>query len=276
MLRKKMKQRLGWGTLLVFFLLISSTDVWGQFIVKEQATQEHTETMDSFVGNSTEETPIAFAGNPMMTIGKTMTATAIMAGLTHGSITFLSMISSYQPTSLQKYSDKALSITEISSFLIGLPLWIIGKATEKHPKGEQYLGNPKGFGLRVDMAANVTPLIGIDCIAGYHLNPYLFVGGGIGSRFVEGLAIPAFVDIRATYSPKRVAPYIGLKGGFAYYENWVGTTSKPFDSFFSLNLGIRIRHKHNDNSRGDWWFGCVTESSPTRGINNGLQVSYSF
>lgn len=255
--------------------LCAPCNVWGQFAVQVQPTPETIQTLD-FESDPLELSQTQFAGNNLMTIGKTMTVTATMAGLSHSIISFFSLLSGYQPTPAQKYSSIAIGITEVTSLLVGIPLWIIGKTSEKHPEGEQYLGNPKGFGLRVDLAAAVTPIMGVDCIAGYHLNPYLFVGGGIGSRFVEGLVVPAFVDIRATYSPKRVAPYIGLKGGISYCGDCIGERYEPFDSFFSLNLGVRIRHKNNDKSRGDWWCGCVIESSPTTGINNGLQVSYSF
>lgn len=255
-------------------LLCAPNNIWGQFAVPVQPESKTIQTLD-FESNQQEQSQTQFAGNSLMTIGQTLTSIGIMSMISNGPLSLFLMfgdnISRQQKTRMERFL-----LTDFGALLAGIPIWIIGTRLEKHPDGRQYLGDPKGFGLRVDLAANVSPVLGVDCIAGYHFGPYVFAGGGVGFRTIDGLAIPVFTDLRVTCSPKRVAPFIGLKAGLSYYDEQTAQKNPYFDAFFSLSLGTRIRHRHNDCSRGDWWFASVTEYSPICGINSGLQISYSF
>lgn len=64
---------------------------------------------------------------------------------------------------------------------------------------------------------------------GYQVNPYFFVGGGVGFHFMESyktvgmeyalderkskVSIPLFADFRGTFSKRKFAPFVDLKLG---------------------------------------------------------------
>lgn len=258
----------------IIVLSCAPNNIWGQFAVPVQQESKTIQTLE-FESNQHEQQQTQFAGNTLMTIGQTLTSIGIMSMISNGPLTPFIMIGG-KISRQQKTRMETILLTDFGALLTGIPIWIIGTRLEKHPDGRQYLGDPKGFGLRVDLAANVSPVLGVDCIAGYHFGPYVFAGGGVGFRTIDGLAIPVFTDLRVTCSPKRVAPFFGLKAGLSYYDEQTAQKNPYFDAFFSLSLGTRIRHRHNDCSRGDWWFASVTEYSPICGLNSGLQISYSF
>ncbi len=88
---------------------------------------------------------------------------------------------------------------------------------------------------------------------GYQFNSHLFLGGGIGFHFSPSCAsnkwenyldtrnskvdIPLFIDFRAHFTKRRIAPFIGLKGGIYISD------SGPY-----LNISTGLRYALNRKS----------------------------
>lgn len=86
---------------------------------------------------------------------------------------------------------------------------------------------------------------------GYQVNPYFFVGGGVGFHFMESyktpgmeyslderkskVSIPLFADFRGTIGKKRFSPFVDLKLGYFVTNN---------DGFYgNLSAGCRMALK---------------------------------
>ncbi len=230
---------------------------------------------------TTSQQSLPYAGNHLMDAGKSMTfvgaaslfsmawfwstlATDEMFGILWGDFDITPM------ETIDKYAG-GVAIASGIALLTGIPMWIIGKSRQSNPDGYQYLGTPKGFGMRVDVTGSLAPVMGVDFVAGYHYNPHFFLGLGVGQRFLKGYIVPVYADLRMTLVDKRVSPYVGVDLGGAYYQ-----TVDHINPFLGLNAGVRIRNKEKDRSRGDWWIAAVYEFSDVYGRNAGLRVGYSF
>lgn len=86
---------------------------------------------------------------------------------------------------------------------------------------------------------------------GYQVNPYFFVGGGVGFHFMGSyetpgmeyaldkrkskVSIPLFADFRGTFSKKKFAPFVDLKLGYFVTNN---------DGFYgNISAGCRMALK---------------------------------
>lgn len=88
---------------------------------------------------------------------------------------------------------------------------------------------------------------------GYQVNPYFFVGGGVGFHFMSEckygdpeipldlrkskVSIPLFADFRGTFTKRKFAPFVDLKLGYFVTNN---------DGFYgNISAGCRMRTKGN-------------------------------
>ena len=86
---------------------------------------------------------------------------------------------------------------------------------------------------------------------GYQVNPYFFVGGGVGFHFMQSyktkgmdislderdskVSIPLFADFRGTFTKRKFAPFVDLKLGYFVTNN---------DSFYgNISAGCRMLTK---------------------------------
>lgn len=86
---------------------------------------------------------------------------------------------------------------------------------------------------------------------GYQVNPYFFVGGGVGFHFMNSyetpgmqyaldkrdskVSIPLFADFRGTFSKRKFAPFVDLKLGYFVTNN---------DGFYgNISAGCRMALK---------------------------------
>lgn len=97
----------------------------------------------------------------------------------------------------------------------------------------------------------------ISTTQGYQVNPYFFVGAGLGFHFMESyhtkdmlvplderkakVSIPLFADFRGTFSKRKFAPFVDLKLGYFVTNN---------DGFYgNIAVGCRMmtKGKHGVN-----------------------------
>lgn len=88
---------------------------------------------------------------------------------------------------------------------------------------------------------------------GYQVNPYFFLGGGVGFHFMQSyetkgmeialdkrdskVSIPIFADFRGTFSKRKFAPFVDLKLGYFVTNN---------DGFYgNISAGCRMNVKGN-------------------------------
>lgn len=88
---------------------------------------------------------------------------------------------------------------------------------------------------------------------GYQVNPYFFLGGGVGFHFMQSyetkgmeialdkrdskVSIPLFADFRGTFSKRKFAPFADLKLGYFVTNN---------DGFYgNISAGCRMTVKGN-------------------------------
>lgn len=228
---------------------------------------------------TTSQQSLPYASNEMLDAGKALTSLGIGMFLVGecGTLNYISQTFGDSYVLGRRTAMNMCALTPVAGALlslVGVPLWIVGYNQVDQKEGYQYLGKSKGFGMRVDLTGSIAPIVGVDVVAGYHFNPYLFLGAGVGQRFVDGYMAPVFVDARVTLSNKRVAPCFGFDVGGAYYTK--NSAYKPFDLFGGFNFGVRIRHKSNDRSKGDWWIVSSAEATYRMLMNIGLRVGYSF
>lgn len=225
----------------IIVLLCSTTNLYGQLISQESA-------------NESTDTPVQFAGDIQISIGKSMTYTG--AGL---------ILVSY----LHRYSmpndpqDRVSPLIGLASAIVGIPFWLNGNYREKHPQGVQYVGNPRGFSFQASLAGISPHMIGADISAGYHFNPYWYLGVGTGlHRWAdqENFKLLYYLEGRATLSNERTSPYIGARAGLHYT---------------GMDFGIRIRNKYKDSGKGDWWIGGFIDYTRSD-AHSGIKVGYSF
>lgn len=93
--------------------------------------------------------------------------------------------------------------------------------------------------------------IEISTTHGYQVNPYFFVGGGVGFHFMESyktagmeyalderkskVSIPLFADFRGSFSKRKFAPFVDLKLGYFVTNN---------DGFYgNISAGCRMALK---------------------------------
>ncbi len=86
---------------------------------------------------------------------------------------------------------------------------------------------------------------------GYQVNPYFFIGGGVGFHFMSSyetkgmeyaldkrdskVSIPLFADFRGTFSKRKFAPFVDLKLGYFVTNN---------DGFYgNISAGCRMALK---------------------------------
>ena len=271
-------------TFIVSLLLVvgSTTQGWAQFRTTYPVSDPaYTARSLELPAMTLSQQTLPYAGNHLMDAGKAMTfvgaaslfsmsclwstlATDEILGVYFGDFDLSTM------ETIDAYAG-SVAIASGIALLTGIPMWIIGRSRQSEPDGYQYLGTPKGFGMRVDVTGSLAPVMGVDFVAGYHYNPHFFLGLGVGQRFLNGYIVPVYADFRMTLVDKRVSPYVGIDLGGAYYQN-----RDQIDPFFGLNAGVRIRNKEKDQSRGDWWIAAVYELSDVYGRNAGLRVGYSF
>lgn len=94
---------------------------------------------------------------------------------------------------------------------------------------------------------------GISTTHGYQVNPYFFVGGGVGFHFMQSyktkgvdialderdskVSIPLFADFRGTFTKHKFAPFVDLKLGYFVTNN---------DGFYgNVSAGCRMKVKGN-------------------------------
>lgn len=233
-------------------------------------------------------------GNVVLDVGKSLTYTgmglftgALLMGGGEKLMEYMKILggtAATQNINNKKYYTVGAGLLSEVMLLVGIPVWIAGLARQRDC--EECLGESKGYGFRVDLTGGYAPMVGADVVAGYHFGPNLFLGVGLGQRFVQAYMFPIYVDARFTFSQKRIAPYLGLDMGSTSYK----VTNKslvndsvcefPRDFFMGISFGTRIRSRFNDRSRGDWWIGASSElvfyaAAPTC-INTGLRVGFSF
>lgn len=70
---------------------------------------------------------------------------------------------------------------------------------------------------------------------GYQINPYVFVGGGLGISYYHSpdlWTMPIFINARGTLLDGPISPYLDLKIGYA-----VGLTSNDFGEYYGRVTG---------------------------------------
>lgn len=225
----------------ILALFCSITNLYGQFIPQETT-------------NESADTPVQFAGDIYISIGKTMTYTGV-------GLILVSYIHRY--TLPNNSQDQVSSLIGLASAIVGAPLWLTGIHREKYPQGVQYSGNPKGLSFRADLIGISPSVIGADIAAGYHFNPYWYLGIGAGLHQWPGqekFRFLYYLEGRATLSNKRISPYIGARASLHYA---------------GMDFGVRIRNKYKDAGKGDWWIGGFIDYTPAD-AHSGLKVGYSF
>lgn len=95
----------------------------------------------------------------------------------------------------------------------------------------------------------------INTTHGYQVNPFFFVGGGVGFHFMSEyktksaeialdkrdskVSIPLFADFRGTFSKKKISPFVDLRLGYFVTNN---------DKFYSnASIGCRVAVKGKQN-----------------------------
>ena len=76
---------------------------------------------------------------------------------------------------------------------------------------------------------------------GYQINPYVFVGVGIGiqyhcmKNFENSISVPIYSNVRFNFTQSKTSPYFDLKGGYSIYEIEGLYLSPSFGLRFGLN-----------------------------------------
>lgn len=160
--------------------------------------------------------------------------------------------------------------------LIGGVFWWVGKSKLTDNGGLPYLGDPRGFSARFDLAGSLFHPISIDMVYGYNFNDYLFLGAGAGARFFNTASIPLYGEFNYSILKRRVTPYIGLRAGAAF-DVTKRTNGEPMAAgYFAVDLGTKIRHREKNSGKGDWKVSSYLEGYINRDVNFGVKLGYSF
>ena len=272
--------------LLVSLLLVvgSVTQGWAQFRTTYPVSDPtYAASSMIFPTMTPSQQTLPYAGNHLMDAGKALTYTGAgillnttFVGVIEGSFDFLSIFGGIADKEDMAHRSNRIDAGMIAGgvmLLSGVPMWIAAKSLQGSYEEYRYSDDSRGFEVRTDVTIARAPLVGVDIVGGYNFNPYLFLGAGIGQRFVKGYSFPVYVDARFSFSNKRVVPFVDLNFGGAYYKNQVG---EKRDLYFAANFGVRIRHKAQGSHKGDWWISAGFETQEQAWCNSGLRVGYSI
>ena len=276
-------------TLLVSLLLVvgSVTQGWAQFRTTCPVSDPtYAAPPLELPAMTTSQQTLPYAGNHLLDAGKALTYTgagillnSAIVGVIEGYFNFFSIFLGSTAEDLvedivyRSYRIDAGIIAGGVMLLSGVPIWIAAKSLQGSYEEYRYSDDSRGFEVRTDVTIARAPLVGVDIVGGYNFNPYLFLGAGIGQRFVKGYTFPVYADARFSFSNKRVAPFVDLNFGGAYYKNPEGERR---EMYFAANFGVRIRHKAQGNHKGDWWISAGFETQEQAWCNSGLRVGYSI
>ena len=120
---------------------------------------------------------------------------------------------------------------------------------------------------------------------GYQVNPYFFVGGGVGFHFMSEyktkgmeialderdskVSIPLFADFRGTFSKRKFAPFVDLKLGYFVTNN---------DGFYgNISAGCRmaIKGKQAISLSVGYTYEQLEFETFSRFTNPGYNMNYS-
>ena len=76
-----------------------------------------------------------------------------------------------------------------------------------------------GFSFGTGDVQENRPLVNISF--GYQFNPYIYVGGGVGTAYFldsEVVAIPIFANFRSDFINYKISPFVDVKGGYSPYD----------------------------------------------------------
>ena len=153
-----------------------------------------------------------------------------------------------------------------------LPFYLWGWDIAKHPNGMSLnMGNtPQSVGGRLDVGGGSLSSISIGCSMGYNLNSRLFVG--VGAAFEQRLLgdiyditpeTPVYADLRLRLGNSRIAPFVGLKGGF--------DLSNAYIPYGNIDWGVSYKCSR---STGAWWYALSLSTSYNSALK--FKVSRSF
>lgn len=113
-------------------------------------------------------------------------------------------------------------------------------------------GYPRPYNVRAERA--------------YEFDSGLLVGAGIEMMWFFDCYFEPYLDLRYSFSEKRVSPYLSFNGGYMF-------GNCCYD--FALAAGCRVRSKkHTDNS---WWYGTGIGVMPgSLGLYLPLRIEFSF
>ncbi len=86
-----------------------------------------------------------------------------------------------------------------------------------NPKNTYDINGYRGF-VDFGYTSGIDKNVQLTTTHGYQLNPYFFAGAGTGISYftnTESLLIPLFVDLRGNFTNGQIAPFIGLRMGYA-------------------------------------------------------------
>lgn len=155
---------------------------------------------------------------------------------------------------------------------IGVPLYLGGRYIGKR-EGSQFvtIGSPRqGWASVVDVGLGVDAIASLHGIYGYNFNKNIFAGVGVGYDW--GLLydyvdadLPLYANVRLQLGNRRIAPYLGLRGGVSMLGNGL---------YGGVDVGVR---QQSIDKRGEWWISSsFTVSHRYHQPFLGIRVARSF
>lgn len=131
---------------------------------------------------------------------------------------------------------------------IGLPLYLGGRYIGRRD-GTQFItvgSSRQGWTGIVDVGLGVDAIASLHGIYGYNFNENVFAGVGIGCDwgllydYVE-TDVPLYANVRLQLGNRRIAPYVGLRGGVSMLGYGV---------YGGADVGVR---QQSIGGNGEWW-----------------------
>lgn len=203
-------------------------------------------------------------------VGKTLTLSGIGVVAGGSAMVMMDEFSNHYSNGYQSIAGMITVGTGAIMVLVGVPLWISGRAQNKSYSESLFeVGDGRtGSMFMFELGAGLPYMLRVNVIGGYYVLENFFIGGGLSFATIPSVlnSVPVFAEFRYTIGNKRCSPYVSLDMGYDVLN------IKPY---CDLSLGTHFRSWTPDKG-GMWWFGASVTYFGDENILPGLKLGYSF
>lgn len=118
--------------------------------------------------------------------------------------------------------------------------------------------------------------VSLTIINGYKFSPYFYIGLGVGVNYyprrIDALTIPVFAHIRATFTKKRIAPYLAVSAGYHFdLSHYINYSDFESGHYVEPTVGVQFNTQGNH-----FWEVGVGAHFISPGGGPMLRVGYAF